>query len=138
MYMILTYFVSFIVMVIAVIFTLLAKKELEQLFRETEGGIPFHICNVVITLMVSFTANAVMTIYIVGNDFNWFLQFVSLLFMTLPVYFAGHRVLEKYKSIYRKYETAENGKVLVLNDRYLKKKKHFTKLKTYNAVSKEK
>ncbi|WP_147534355.1 hypothetical protein [Bacillus marasmi] len=133
----LIYLVSFIAIVLSVFITLLVKNELEQLFREHQAVISFHICNVVITLMVSLTANAVMTIYGFGKDYNWFLQLAILLFMTLPIYYLGHLAFVKYNSIYRKYETSENQKVLVLNEKYIKKKKHFKKLKTYNAAAKQ-
>lgn len=108
------------------------------MFREKKGVVPFHICNVLITLMVSFGAHAVMTIYIIGNESNLILQLVFLLFMVLPIYILGHFAFEKYKSVYRKYIPTENRKVVVLNEKYLKKKKLPSKLKNYNAVSKEK
>ncbi|MEH7346234.1 hypothetical protein V7122_20535 [Bacillus sp. JJ1532] len=87
--------------------------------------------------MAAFVVNAVMTIYFSGNGFNWMLQIVILLFMILPIYILGHLAFEKYKFVYRKYNTAENGKVIVLNEKYIKKKKPFSKLKNYNAISKE-
>ncbi|MGE8081245.1 hypothetical protein [Peribacillus loiseleuriae] len=138
MYAVLSYFVSLFVIVISVFITLLFKNELERMFQEKKDMLPFHICNVLITLMVSFAAHAVMTIYIIGNEFNLILQLVILMFMILPIYILGHFAFEKYKSVYRKYITAENGKVIVLNEKYLKKKKWFSKFKNYNAISKEK
>lgn len=136
--MVLTYFVSLIVIVISVFVTLFFKNELERMFREKRAVISFHICNVLITLMVSFAAHAVMTIYVIGNEINLIVQLVILLFMILPVYILGHLAYEKYKSVYRKYDIAEKGKVLVLNEKYLKKKKRPSKFKTYNAISKGK
>lgn len=138
MYTVLSYFVSLFVIVISVFITLLFKNELERMFQEKKDMVPFHICNMLITLMVSFMAHAVMTIYIIGNEFNLILQLVILMFMILPIYILGHFAFEKYKSVYRKYITAENGKVIVLNEKYLKKKKWFSKFKNYNAISKEK
>ncbi|MFJ5624883.1 hypothetical protein ACIQD3_19680 [Peribacillus loiseleuriae] len=138
MYTVLSYFVSLFVIVISVFITLLFKNELERMFQEKKDMVPFHICNVLITLMVSFAAHAVMTIYIIGNEFNLILQLVILMLMILPIYILGHFAFEKYKSVYRKYITAENGKVIVLNEKYLKKKKWFSKFKNYNAISKEK
>ena len=138
MYTVLTYFVSLIVIVISVFITLLFKNELERMFREEKNVIPFHICNVLITLMVSFGAHAVMTIYIIGNETNLVLQLSILLFMIIPIYILGHIAFEKYKAVYRKYIPTENRKVVVLNEKYLKKKKLPSKLKNYNAISKEK
>ncbi|MBS4179578.1 hypothetical protein [Lederbergia citrea] len=138
MYTFLTYSVSLFVIVISVFITLFVKYELEQMFREKKDVVPFHICNVVITLMVSCGAHAVMTIYIIGNEFNLILQLVILMFIIIPIYISGHFAFEKYKSVYRKYINADNGKVIVLNEKYLKKKKLPSKLKNYNAISKEK
>ena len=138
MYTFLTYFVSLIVIMISVFITLFFKNELERMFGEKKDVLAFHICNVIIILMVSYGAQAVMTIYVAGKEFNYLLQFVLLLFMSLPIYFLGHRAFEKYNSVYRKYEPAENGKVIVLNEKYLKKKKLPSKLRNYNEVFKEK
>ncbi|MFJ5717439.1 hypothetical protein [Neobacillus sp. NPDC093127] len=135
---VLTYLISIIVIVISVFVTLMIKTELEWLFREKKADVPFHICNVFITLMVSFAAHAVMTVYIIGKEVNWILQLVILMVIILPIYILGHFAFEKYKSVYRKYTPAENGKVMVLNEKYIKKKKPFSKFKNYNAVSKEK
>lgn len=136
MYSFLAYFVSLFVIVISVFTTLFVKNELERLFREKDV-LPFHICNVVIILMVSMLAHTVMTKYIMGNEFNWILQLVILLFIILPIYIFGHFAFEKYKTIYRKYIPTEDRKVVVLNEKYLKKKKTSSKLKNYNSFSKE-
>lgn len=82
--------------------------------------------------MVSIVADAVLTIYIFGENYNWLLQLLTLLFMILPIYFLGHLAFEKYKSVYKKYIPAESGKILVLNEKYLKKKKWPSKFKKYN------
>lgn len=134
----LTYLVSLIVIVISVFITLYFKYELERLFGNKKDAVPFHICNVVIILMVSFAAHAVMTNYVFGNEFKLVLPLVINLLMILPIYILGHFAFEKYKSVYRKYMTDEKGKVIVLNERYLKKKKLPSKLKNYNSVFKEK
>ncbi|WP_436372229.1 hypothetical protein [Cytobacillus sp. BC1816] len=60
------------------------------------------------------------------------------MFIILPIYILGHLAFEKYKLVYQKYITAESGKVIVLNEKYLKKKKLPSKFKNYNAFSKEK
>lgn len=138
MYTVLTYFVSLFVIVISVFITLFIKNELERMFRVINNMVPFHICNVLITLMVSFAAHAVMTIYIIGNELNWILQLVILMFIILPIYILGHFAFEKYKLVYQKYITAESGKVIVLNEKYLKKKKWPSKFKNYNDFSREK
>lgn len=138
MYTVLTYFVTLIVIVISVLITLFFKNELERMFGEKKDVLPFHICNVIITLMVSFGALAVMTIYVAKNEFNYILQPVILLLLILPIYILGHLAFEKYKSVYRKYETTENRKVVILNEKYLKKKKLPSKLRNYNEIFKEK
>lgn len=137
MYTVLTYFVTLFVIVIAVFTSLLFKYELEKMFRIKSNVLQFHICNVVITLMVSFGVYTVMTIYIVGNEFNFLLQLVILLLMIFPIYIVGHLAFEKYKLKYWPYETADNKKVIVLNEKYLKKKKMPSRLRNYNAASKE-
>ncbi|WP_246861334.1 hypothetical protein [Bacillus sp. REN3] len=134
---VLVYFVSLFVIVISVFISLMFKYELERLFREKKAALPFHICNVLITLMVSLGAHAVMTIYIMEEEFHLIQQLAILLFMIFPIYILGHLAFERYKSVYRKYMTAENGKVIVLNEKYLKKKKRFSKLDDYNAISRE-
>ena len=136
MYSFLAYFVSLFVIVISVFTTLFVKNELERLFQE-KNVLPFHICNIVIILMVSMLAHAVMTIYIIGNEFNWVLQFVILMFIILPIYICGHFAFENYKTIYRKYIPTENRKVVVLNEKYLKKKKLSSKFNDYNSFSKK-
>ncbi|WHY01014.1 hypothetical protein [Neobacillus sp. DY30] len=136
MYSVLTYFVTLFVIVISVFTTLFIKNELERLLREKDV-LPFHICNVIIILMVSMIAHAVMTIYIIGNEFGWILQLIINMFIIIPIYILGHFAFEKYKSTYRKYIPTENSKVIVLNEKYLKKKKQSSKFKNYNSFSKE-
>ncbi|MFC4800418.1 hypothetical protein ACFPA1_13825 [Neobacillus sp. GCM10023253] len=135
---ILTYFVSLFVIVISVFTTLYIKSELERVLHEKTDTVPFHICNIVIILMASLLAHAVMAKYVIGTEFDVILQLVIHVCMILPIYILGHFGIEKYKSIYRKYMTTEHRKVVVLNEKYLKKKKRFTKLNNYNAISKEK
>lgn len=130
---VLTYFVSFIFIVISVFITLTFKNELERMFREEKEVFVFHIFNVLITLTVAFASQAVITIYVVGHEFHFIKTALILLAITLPIYILGHLAFEKYKTVYRKYAATENGKVLVLNDKYVKKKKWFKNLKHYNA-----
>src|SRR3954471_12565849 len=98
MYTFLAYFVSLFVILISVFITLFVKNELERLFQEKDV-LPFHICNVIIILMVSMLAHTVMTKYIIGNEFNWILQLIILMFIILPIYILGHFAFEKYKTI---------------------------------------
>lgn len=120
--MVFTYLVSLTVIVITVINTLFFKSELEQMFREKKQVFAFHICNLLIILITAFGANAVTTTYILENKFEWRMQLIILLCMILPIYILGHVSFEKYKLMNRKYVKAENGKVLVINERYLKRK----------------
>lgn len=138
MHTVLTYLVTLLAIVISVFSTLFIKNELERMFREEKEVFTFHFCNVIITLMASFVTHAVMTTYVMGNEFNWRIQLILLILIILPIYILGHLAFEKYKAVYRKYAAAENRKVLVLNEKYMKKKKPFAKLKTYNAGAKEK
>lgn len=138
MYTVLIYFVSLIVIVVSVFVTLFVKEELERLFHQTKAVVAFHICNVIITLMFSLVVQTVVTVYILGHELKFLVSALILLLMILPIYFFGHLAFEKYKTVYRKFTPAENGKVIVLNERYLKKKKRFKKLEKYNAISKQK
>jgi len=130
---VLTYFVSLVFIVISVFISLVFKNELEQMFRVEEEVFIFHIFNVIITVMVAFASQAVMTIYLFGHKFHLLREVFILIAIILPVYIFGHLAFEKYKSVYRKYAATEQGKVLVLNEKYLKKKKWFKNLKHYNA-----
>ncbi|MBS4193265.1 hypothetical protein KHA94_24585 [Bacillus sp. FJAT-49705] len=136
MYTVLAYLVSLFVIVISVLTTLYIKSELERMFREKKDVVPFHICNVIIILMVSFVTHAVMTLYVAENEFKWMLQLVLLLFIILPIYILGHFAFEKYKQVNRKYDTIENRKVIILNERHLGKKRPAI-FKNYNAGAKE-
>lgn len=131
--MFLSYFISIIVIVITVFITLVFKNELEQMFKEKKSVMPFHICNLLIILIVSMAAYSVMTIYIFGYELNFLRHVVIFLFIILPIYLFGNFAFEKYKLIHRKYLTTGNGKVIVLNEKYLKEKKRFSKLRKYNS-----
>lgn len=116
------YAVSLFVIVISMFISLYFKSELERMFHRKKEVVAFHICNVLIILMVAFAAHVVTAIYIMGIDVNLLLQYLILIFIILPIYIAGNVAFEKYKFINRKYTAAENGKVLVINEKYLKKK----------------
>ena len=137
MFAFLSYFVSLIAIVISVFITLFFKNELEQMFDEKKDVVPFHICNVLIILMVAMAVYAVMTVYVFGQNFNYLLQLVIFIFIIFPIYLIGNVAFEKYKLTYRKYITTENEKVIVLNEKYLKRKNRLSKFKKYNSFFKE-
>ena len=138
MKLVFTYFVTLIIIVLSVVITLFFKTELERMFKEKHEVLPFHICNVLIILMASLGAHATMSIYVMDVSFHLFLQIIIHLIMIMPIYLLGQRAFDKYRSIYRKYTVTEDEKVIVLNEKYLKKKKRFPKLEQYNAAAKEK
>ena len=129
------FFISLIFIVISAFISLIFKNELERMFLRGKEFFPFHICNVLIILMVAFASRAVMTRYVFSQPFHIVRDNLILLAIIVPVYISGHFAFENYKSVYRKFSAAENGKVLVLNEKYLKKKKRFKSLKHYNALS---
>ncbi|WNF23500.1 hypothetical protein [Mesobacillus jeotgali] len=131
------FIISLIFIVISAFISLFFKYELERMFLRGKEFFPFHICNVVIILMVAFASQVVMTRYVFGQQIHILRDILILIAIILPVYISGHLAFEKYKSVYRKFSPAENGKVLVLNEKYMKKKKRFKSLKHYNAMSKE-
>ncbi|OCA88326.1 hypothetical protein A8F94_07975 [Bacillus sp. FJAT-27225] len=133
----LTYFITAIFCGVSVVVTLFFKNELERMLTEGKPEFIFHICNIIIIMMVAFTSQAMITIYILGEDYHYIQQTIILFFIVLALYIPGHFAFEKYKFIYRKYESADDGKVLILNEKYLKKKKRFQKLKHYNAWAEE-
>jgi len=118
-----TYIVTLLAIGISVFISLFFKAELERMFREKTSVIAFHICNVLIVLMVSFAFHVVFTIYIFDQELNLLLQMFINLFMIMPIYIVGNILFEKNKFKFRKYKPAENGKVLVINEKYLQKKK---------------
>lgn len=128
------YLFSLFVIVISVFVTLSIKSELERLFRDNKSVSAFHFCNLVIILMVAYAANAVMTIYILEKEYNHILHAVILLIIILPCYISGHFLFEKYKEKNRKYSLSEDGKVLVINEKYLGKKRS-SAFKNYNDFS---
>lgn len=123
MHTVFTYIVTLIVIGISVFISLFFKAELERMFREKTSVIAFHICNILIVLMVSFAFYAVFTIYIFENKLNLLLQMFINLLIILPIYIVGNIIFEKNKFKFRKYKPADDGKVLVINEKYLQKKK---------------
>lgn len=122
MLLFLSYLFTLSVILISVLVTLYFKSELERMFREKKAVLAFHVCNVVIILMVAFVTHAVTTIYLLGNELRLVRHLIFLVLLILLVYVIGHFAFEKYKVINRKYFPANNGKVLIINDKYLKKK----------------
>jgi len=118
----LTYFVCLLVIVISSFITLYFKSELERMFREKREVVAFHICNVLIVLLITFATYAVTSIFIFKNDLNIVQQLAILFCIILPIYIIGYFIFEKYKEMNRKYMKMENGKVLVINEKYLNKK----------------
>ncbi|WP_059173859.1 hypothetical protein [Bacillus sp. FJAT-27445] len=118
---VLTYLVSLIVIMMSVMITLYFKSELERMFREKKEIFAFHVCNVLIILMASFAVHAVAD-FMLQNKINYLLQMAILLIMIIPIYIIGHFAFEKYKFINRKYLKSENGKVLVINEKYLRRR----------------
>ncbi|SEN02497.1 hypothetical protein SAMN05192533_10886 [Mesobacillus persicus] len=119
---VLTYLFSLIAIMVAVLVTIHFKYELERMFRETKEVVAFHICNVMIVLMTAYIVHAVTTIYIFGKEFNYLLPIFILLLMILPTYIIGHNLYKKYRFMNRKYSVLENGKVLLINEKYLRRR----------------
>lgn len=140
LHILLTYLVSLLFVGFTVFFTKYFQAELQRTLREKGNVLVFHICNVVIILMVSFTAHLVLGIYVFGNDAYLYLQLVVLFLLTLPIYLIGSRAYEKYQWRNRKYTPTDDEKVLVLNEKYLQKKRSFFEspmIKNYNSVFNE-
>lgn len=116
-----TYLASLVVIVISVMVTLYFKSELERMFREKKEVFAFHVCNVLIILMASFAVHAVMD-FMLEKGINYLLQMAILLAIIIPIYTAGHFSYEKYKFLNRKYLKTENGKVLIINEKYLRRR----------------
>ncbi|CEG26470.1 hypothetical protein [Bacillus sp. B-jedd] len=121
MFTVLTYFISLVVIVGSVGVTLYFKSELEKMFREKKEVVAFHVCNVLIILMASLAVHAVMA-FMLEKEISYTLQSGILLLIILPIYTAGYYAYEKYKLDNRKYAVTQNGKVLIINEKYLRRK----------------
>lgn len=119
---ILSYFVSLVVIFVCVFITLLYKYELERLFHQKKEVFVFHICNIMIILLSSFTAHAVMVIYVFKSEIDLFLQLGILLLIILVIYVIANFAYKKYLMMNRKYTISENEKVLIINEKYLRRK----------------
>lgn len=98
------------------------SAERKRKFEEKRAIVAFHIWNVLFILMTSSVAHVVMTIYYFEDTSKIILQAVLLLSTTLSFYLLGNIVFEHYKFMLKKYIKDEDGKVLVLNKEYLKRK----------------
>lgn len=84
--------------------------------------IAFHICNILIILMVAFAARTVIWVYIFEHEFKIIGPIFILIMFVLPIYIGGHFLFQHYKFMNRKYMVAENGKILIINEKYLRRK----------------
>ncbi len=119
---VLTYMVTVFVIAVFVFLLLFYNIERKRKFEEKNAIVSFHILNVFFILITSSAAHVVMTIYIFGDASKIILQVAVLFFTTLSFYLLGNIVFEHYKFILKKYVKSGNGKVLVLNKAFLKRK----------------
>jgi hypothetical protein len=108
--------------VVSVFLSLYFGSDRKRKLEEKKAIVAFHTCNMLFIFMTSSVAHVVMTIFFIEDKGNILFQLAILLFTTLPFYILGNVVLEHYKFIVKKYVKAENGKVLILNKEYLKRK----------------
>ena len=133
----LPFFISLIAIVISVFITIFFKNELEQMFEEKKAVVPFHICNLLIISMVSMAVYVVMMVHVSGHHFSFLQQLAIFIFIILPVYLSGNLAFEQHKSTYCKYMITEDKKVIILNEKYLKRKKRLSKFKKYYSFYSE-
>jgi hypothetical protein len=129
----LSFLISLITIVTSVFITIFFKNELVQMFEEKKAVIPFHICNLLIILMVSMAVFMGLMVNVLGHHINFLQQLTIFIFMILPIYFSGNLAFEQYKSPYCKYMITEDKKVIILNEKYLKRKNRLSKFKKYNS-----
>ena len=133
----LSFFISLIAIVLSVFITMFFKNELEQMFEEKKVVVPFHICNLLIISMVSMAVFLGLMVNVLGHHINFLQQLAIFIFMILPIYLSGNLAFEQYKSTYCKYMITEDKKVIILNEKYLKRKKRLSKFKKYNSFYSE-
>jgi hypothetical protein len=133
----LSFCISLIAIVISVVITVFFKNELEQMFEVKKAVIPFHICNLLIITIVSLAVFMGLIVNILGHHINILQQLTIFIFMILPIYFSGNLAFEQYKSPYCKYMITEDKKVIILNEKYLKRKKRLSKFKNYYSFYSE-
>lgn len=136
MYVILVNFLTLLVIIISVFVTLIAKAELDKMFRDKKAEIPFHICNVITIVVLAYCIRFVLFVFIFKESFHVLFEYFILLGITLPIYLFGNILFNKHQLNNRKYEAVKNGKVLVLNEKYLQKKRTLSKSKQNHPHSK--
>jgi hypothetical protein len=129
----LSFFISLITIVLLVFITMFFKYELEQMFEGKKVVVPFHICNLLIISIVSVAVFMGLMVNVLGHHINFLQQLTIFIFMILPIYFSGNLAFEQYKSTYCKYMITEDKKVIILNEKYLKRKNRLSKFKKYNS-----
>lgn len=133
----LSFFISLITIVLLVFITIFFKYELEQMFEEKKVVVPLHICNLLIITIISIAVFMGLMVNVLGHHINILQQLTIFIFMILPIYFSGNLAYEQYKSSYRKYMITEDKKVIILNEKYLKRKNRLSKSKKYYSFSSE-
>ena len=103
------------------------------MFEEKKAVVPFHICNLLIITIVSMAVFLGLMVNVLGHHINFLQQLTIFIFMILPIYFSGNLAFEQYKSPYCKYMITEDKKVIILNEKYLKRKNRLSKFKKYNS-----
>ena len=133
----LSFLISLITIVTSVFITIFFKNELVQMFEEKKAVIPFHICNLLIILMVSMAVFMGLMVNVLGHHINFLQQLTIFIFMILPIYVSGNLAFEQNKSPYCKYMLTEDKKVIILNEKYLKRKNRLSKFKNYYSFNSE-
>lgn len=136
MHVILVNFLALLVIIISVFLTLIAKAELDKMFRDKKAEIPFHICNIIATVVLAYCIKFVMMVFVFKEAFHILLEYFILLGLTLPIYLFGNHVFIKYQLNNRKYETTDDGKIIILNEKYLQRKKPPGKMNRHSPRSK--
>ena len=126
----LSFFISLITIVLLVFITIFFKNELEQMFEKKKAVVPFHIFNLLIITMASIAVFMGLMVNVLGHHINILQQLTIFIFMILPIYFSGNLAYEQYKSSYRKYMITEDRKVIILNEKYLKRKNRLSNFKS--------
>ena len=121
------FLLTLIVIVISVFITLVIKSELVKKVRDIKASMPF----------LAYSLKFVMTVYVFKKEFHIIPQYFILLGIILPIYLFGNYLFKKHQWTYRKYSATEDGKIIILNEKYLQKRKTHSKYKNYNSKSKD-
>ena len=100
------------------------------MFEKKKAVVPFHIFNLLIITMASIAVFMGLMVNVLGHHINILQQLTIFIFMILPIYFSGNLAYEQYKSSYRKYMITEDRKVIILNEKYLKRKNRLSNFKS--------